>query len=444
MTKLASYASYKDSGVDWLGRMPAHWNLSKFRHCFRESSEANGTEIVGEMLSVSGFRGVEPKVYEDKNQKRDAEQLESYRVVRKGQLAVNTMWLNYSGLGISDYDGHMSPAYRAYWVTRAVNLRYIHHLMRSRTYVDGYTSFLTGIRPNSLQMSRANLMEFPIILPPQKEQEAIANFLDRETAQIDELIGKQERLIELLAGKRQAIITHAVTKGLDRSAPTKPSGIAWLEDIPIHWTSSRLKFVVIRIEQGVSPQAAGVPATSDTWGVLKSGCVNGGVFRESENKQLPDDFIIDPTIVVRVGDLLVSRASGSPKLVGSAARVRNLVSNLILSDKTFRFVPKAKIDPDFLEWFFNSQPYREQVIGSISGAEGLANNISISALKNIQIPLPPISEQSRIAVELRRKIDGFSTLETKSRKAIQLLRERRSALISAAVTGKIDVREGAV
>ena len=276
-------------------------------------------------------------------------------------------------------------------------------------------------------------------LPSLAEQRQMVSFLDRETAQIDELIGKQERLIGLLGEKRQAIIAHAVTKGLDPTAPSKPSGVPWLGDIPAHWIDSRLKFAVKRIEQGVSPQADGVPASQGSWGVLKSGCVNGGVFRESENKQLPSDFTVDPTIVVKVGDLLVSRASGSPQLVGSAARVRSLGSSLILSDKTFRFVPEPDIDADFLEWYLNSQPYREQVEGSISGAEGLANNISTTALKNIRLPLPPNSEQSRIAALLRRKIDPLARLESTATKAIELLRERRAALISATVTGKVAV-----
>lgn len=280
---------------------------------------------------------------------------------------------------------------------------------------------------------------FAFPLPSLREQQRIVNFLDRETAQIDELIARQEHLIELLAEKRQAVITHAVTKGLDPTASTKPSGTPWLGDIPAHWSSTRVKFTLSRIEQGVSPQADAVPADSESWGVLKSGCVNGGTFVEDENKQLPIDFTIDPAIVVEVGDLLVSRASGSPKLVGSAARVRNLSCRLILSDKTFRFRVGSDIDPDFLEWFLNSRPYREQVEGSISGAEGLANNISTAALKNIRCAIPPLDEQIEIATEVRRKTDALGLLERAARMTIQLLRERRSALISAAVTGKIDV-----
>ena len=114
MTSFPKYERYKDSGVEWLGEIPEHWEIAPFQGLFEMSPEKNGKSIVGEMLSISGYRGVEPKRYESDSQKRTTEQLADYRVVRKGQLAVNTMWLNYAGLGVSEFEGHMSPAYRAY------------------------------------------------------------------------------------------------------------------------------------------------------------------------------------------------------------------------------------------------------------------------------------------------------------------------------------------
>lgn len=319
----------------------------------------------------------------------------------------------------------------------SVHPRFLYWCLASPETAQQWTVLASGVTRVGLRQGDIGKLEVPV--PSLESQSEIANFLDRETAQIDELIAKQERLIELLAAKRQAVITHSVTKGLDPNAPMKPSGIPWLGGIPAHWTITRLKFTLRRIEQGVSPQADAVPADSGYWGVLKSGCVNGGDFTEKENKQLPIEYVIDPAIAIKVGDLLVSRASGSPKLVGSAARVRSLSNRLILSDKTFRFVPASNTDPDFLEWFLNSRPYREQVEGSISGAEGLANNISTAALKNIRLAVPPLVEQKRISTDLRQKITALEHLEQSARKAVDLLRERRSALISAAVTGKLAV-----
>jgi type I restriction enzyme S subunit len=204
-------AEMKDSGVEWLGAIPLHWATRKFRHCFRESAEKNGSVPVGEMLSVSGLRGVEVKQYEDENRRRTVEELSDYRVVRKGQLAVNTMWLNYAGLGVSKYEGHVSPAYRAYWINPGFEDRYLNYLMRSGVYVDGYTALLTGIRPNSLQMSRNDLMGFPILCPPMPEQRAIADYLDAEAHGVEVLIAKSEKMISTLHEYRSALITDAVT-----------------------------------------------------------------------------------------------------------------------------------------------------------------------------------------------------------------------------------------
>ncbi|WP_226019809.1 restriction endonuclease subunit S [Novosphingobium sp. FKTRR1] len=248
------YAEYKDSGVAWLGAVPAGWEVHRFRHVFRESGEKIDDTVVGPMLSVSGYRGIEVKEYDDENRRRLDEELIGYRIVRPGQLVVNTMWLNYAGLGVSEHEGHVSPAYRSYWIERDVDRRFVHHLMRSSIYVQGYTRLLTGIRPNSLQMSRDDLMDFPVLLPPLAEQEAIAGFLDREVAKIDGLVAEQERLIALLKEKRQAVISHAVTKGLNPNAPLKDSGIEWLGQIPAHWEVVQLRRLIARIEQGWSPE----------------------------------------------------------------------------------------------------------------------------------------------------------------------------------------------
>ena len=218
---LASYYEVQDAGIKWLGDVPAHWRVGRFRHHFQESPEKIDKEVVGVMLSVSGYRGIEIKEYDDENRRRLDEELVNYRIVRVGQLVVNSMWLNAAGLGVSAFEGHVSPAYRCYWIGEGINLRFVHHLMRSAVYVDAYTSMAQGIRPNSLQLSRTDLMNLPVLIPPPDEQKAISSFLDVETSKIDGLVSEQRLLIELLKEKRQAVISHAVTKGLNPNAPAR-------------------------------------------------------------------------------------------------------------------------------------------------------------------------------------------------------------------------------
>lgn len=264
---------------------------------------------------------------------------------------------------------------------------------------------------------------FWVPAPPIGAQRAIADYLDRETARIDTLIEEQQRLIEMSGERRAAVVDAAL-------APSSS------------WTRTTLKHMLSGVDQGVSPQAEGGLADEPgTWGVLKAGCVNRGVFRPEEHKRLPSDFAFDPAIAVEVGDVIVSRASGSPNLVGSAAIVEHLDHQLILSDKLFRLRPKRLVDPRFLAWGLNSGQYRVQVRRAISGAEGLANNLPLSKLRAFEMHHPSMEEQRRIAAYLDQQTAKIDALIEETERFIDLSRERRAALITAAVTGQIDVRE---
>ena len=301
-----------------------------------------------------------------------------------------------------------------------------------------YSLYITGSTRDKL--TQEDLRAIAISVPPLDEQRQIAEYLDRETGKIDELIAKQEQLVDRVAERRQTVITETVLRGLDSSAELKASGMDAIGSIPGHWTVSPLKHAISAIEQGVSPEASAELADSESWGVLKSGCVNGGKFSDVEHKRLPDDFDFLPSLAVAVGDLLISRASGSPSLVGSAAIVKHLRYRLILSDKTFRLRAKVGVDVRFIEQFMQSKAYREQVRGAISGAVGLANNLPMSSLKSFQIAIPPLTEQIKIADFLDQKVGQIDLLVAKAKEVTRAISERRAALISAAVTGKIDVR----
>jgi type I restriction enzyme S subunit len=250
-----NWPSYPDVAAPvavWLGELPSHWKLDRFRHIFRESDERNGAHIVGDMLSISGYRGVEVKRYDSDELKRSDEDLAKYRVVRRGQLAVNTMWLNYAGLGVSKIEGHMSPDYKAYWIRPGFDHDYLNYLLRSDSYVAGYTMLLTGVRPNSLRIDRDSLMSLPVVNPPLAEQKQIVEFLNRETAKIDGLIGKQEQLIATLREDRTATITHAVTKGLDPNIELRESDGGVLPPSPSCWVQRTQLKRVATVQTGLT------------------------------------------------------------------------------------------------------------------------------------------------------------------------------------------------
>jgi type I restriction enzyme S subunit len=298
---------------------------------------------------------------------------------------------------------------------------YMRYVMSTDVFFRYLEPLFTGV--SVPHVSEWQVRKFKMPLPPVHEQRRIVAHLDEQTARIDRLIEEQQRLIEMLRERRTAVVDAALM----------PSGT---------WLRTTLKYMLTGIDQGVSPQAeAGLADESGTWGVLKTGCVNRGTFRQQEHKRLPDDFAIDPTIAVGVGDVIVSRANGSPDLVGSAAIVEDLDYQLILSDKLFRLRPQHSVDPRFLAWSLNSGRYRIQVQGAISGAEGLANNLPLSKLRAFEMHHPLPDEQRRIAAYLDEQIAQIDSLIAETERFIELALERRAALITAAVTGQIDVWE---
>ena len=281
--------------------------------------------------------------------------------------------------------------------------------------------------------------------PPYAEQAAIVRFLDHADRRIQRYIRAKQKLIALLQEHKQAVIHQAVTGQIDvRTGQPFPkyksSGVECIGDIPKNWSVRPFKSLVKRIDQGISPQAERHLADGGAWGVLKAGCVNGGVFRQREHKRLPWGFEFDAALAVSPGDVLVARASGSPHFVGSTGRVPALQYKLILSDKTFRPVFSVDLDASFMVLAMNGSYFRGQVERAISGAEGLANNLPLSALRAFRLAIPSVDEQRMIVGYARTFSESLSKSIEQARRMISLLREYRSRLISDVVTGKFDVR----
>jgi type I restriction enzyme, S subunit len=419
--------------VEWLDQIPSDWSVMKFRHVFRESPEKIENEVVGPMLSVSGYRGIEIKEYDDDNRRRTNEELVGYRIVRSGQLVVNTMWLNYAGLGVSDYEGHVSPAYRSYWIDPRMDHRYVHHLLRSSIYVQGYTRLLTGIRPNSLQMSRDDLMEFPILQPPVEVQQRIAGFLDAESAKIDRLIVEQQRLIELLKEKRQTVISNAVTKGMNAGTPTKASGIEWLGNVPEHWALPPLYMRYESLLGKMLDEKRNVGKNALPY--LRNVDVQWDHVNV-DNLPLID---IEPAeydrFTVRSGDLLVCEGGE----VGRAAIWDGRLELCAYQKALHRLRPVANGEVvRFLYYCFAFAAHKEVFVAGSN--PNTIPHLTGEQLRLYRFPKPPEAEQHEIVKKLDQETAKIDALINEQSRSKELLMERRAALISAAVTGRIDVR----
>jgi type I restriction enzyme, S subunit len=280
---------------------------------------------------------------------------------------------------------------------------------------------------------------FLVDLPALSQQRQIAGYLDRETQKIDSLIAAKKRLLELLAEKRRALIAQAVTRGLTADVPMKDSGVEWLGKIPENWNVEHLKYHLSNIEQGWSPQSDNFPADLDEWGVLKAGAVNGWTFNANENKRIPAELDIPLEHEIKPGDILVSRAN-TTELVGSASLVKEVRPGLLLCDKIYRPILQGRrLSPDYLVFYLRSSAARFEIERDATGASSSMQNISQGTISNLWIPIPPVHEQLSIVTYIENQLSLFEKLELTTQQGISLLQERRTSLISAAVTGQLRI-----
>lgn len=446
------YGAYKDSGVEWLGEVPAHWDVVPLKYVVRLRSGGTPSKDrldywEGKIPWASAKDMKSERLFDTEDHLSEAAiedgaaalvEAGAVLVVVRGMilartfpvaLTASTMAINQDLKAILPGE-RLSGAFVA-WFLRGTSDQSLRRLDEA------------GHGTKALRMDAWTSLE--IALPLRDEQNLIVAFLDRETAKIDELVAEQRNLIALLKEKRQALISHAVTKGLDPAAPMKDSGVAWLGELPAHWGVSRIKHIVQAFTQGWSPQCDGYPVESDDEiGVLKVGCVNGGTFKASENKALPADMEPRPGLGLAAGDVLVSRAN-TRELVGSAAVIDRDFPNLLLCDKLYRVRVNARVfQSTLLAHFLGTLCVRGQIELAATGASSSMLNIGQGTILDLAIPVPPLDEQAAIVSDLAIEAAKIDELVAEAETATAVLQERRTALISAAVTGKIDVRHPAL
>jgi type I restriction enzyme S subunit len=310
--------------------------------------------------------------------------------------------------------------------------RFLFWLIKSPEFSVSGEATMTGAGGQK-RVPDAFTRDFEISCPPLPEQQAIAAFLDRETAKLDALVKEQRRLIALLKEKRQAVISHAVTKGLDPKAPLKPSGIDWLGDIPAHWEITRLKRVSPEITVGIVVEPSkyyvdeGVPA-------LRSLNVRAGRIEQENLVFIGKDA--NETLVkskLYAGDLVAVRTGqpGTCAVVPAELDGCNCIDLLIIRQS-------EAFDSDYLCWFMSSDVSLRQFAEGSGGA--IQQHFNVSMAQHFVVAMPSLEEQAQILAFLSEEARKFDALTAEATRAIALLQERRAALISAAVTGKIDVR----
>jgi len=428
------YERYKDSGVEWLGEVPATWSIRRMKNLFEIKKRIAG-ETGYDILSITQ-NGIKIKDVES-NEGQVAMDYAKYQFVYPGDYAMNHMDLLTGYIDISKLDGVTSPDYRVFSIRNPdlCHPGYFLRLFQSAYHLKIFYAFGQGASQfGRWRLPTEAFNQFSLPYPTLSEQARISDFLDQETAKIDGLIEEQRRLIELLKEKRQAVISHAVTKGLNPNAPMKDSGIDELGKVRSHWTVSLLKHVTKNVTDGahVSPD----PENGEYPFVSTVNVVDGTIDFSNALLTSADSYasLVAYGCRPQEGDVLFSKDG----TIGKTVLVEDEADFVVASSLIIIRPDRSYIVSAFLDFLCQGSAVQGQVT-SVSKGAGLPR-LSISNLCRVWIAHPPLKEQQQIVDYLRTQIDKFKELIVYAAMAVKFLEERRSALISAAVTGKIDVR----
>ena len=423
MAKYKAYPEYKDSGVEWLGEVPSHWNVAKTMRYFKI---AMGQTILKEQLEDDG----EWPVYSA----TEGESYFGYVSSPQVKLGVGDLVIPARGNSIGSVKLVSGKS------TTTQTTIYCKHLTQAIYPAFAYY-FMLGNRKNLFWFTQTAIPQItveevgcnPILLPTYEEQVVVASFLDHETAKIDNLIEKQQQLIELLKEKCQAVISHAVTKGLNPDVPMKDSDVEWLGDVPEHWEVSKFGYISL-VVRGGSPRPAGDPTLFNgdysPWVTVAEITKDNEIYLDSTDTFLTKKGS-EQCRVFKAGTLLLSNSGatlGVPKILSIDANANDgLVGFELLN-----------IDHEYAYFYLST--LTTNLRESIKQGSGQPN-LNTDIVKSIAIPIPPENDIQRIVSFIKETIKLYSSIESGAMEQVKLLQERRTALISAAVTGKIDVRD---
>lgn len=429
-----AYDSYRDSGVDWIGAVPDNWHVVPLKVCYEVAGGATPKSDV-EAYWDGGIPWITPG---DLGGLTTLEIGETARTISEEGLSSCATSLLPSGsvvlstrapigsLGITARPSTTNQGCKSLVPRPGAHSRYLAYVLSSATEALN----VRGKGTTFLELSGDELARFKVPAPRIDEQRAIAAFLDLETAKIDALVEAQRRLIELLKEKRQAVISHAVTKGLDPAVPMKDSGVQWLGEVPAHWEVAPIKAVTSCNDDVLTETT---PADFEIE-YIEISDVHAAQGIKGSTTYTFSDAPSRARRMLQDGDVLVSTVRTYLRAI---SQVRSPSENLIASTGFAVLRPRA-VHPGFLGYAVQSEATISEVIARSVGVSYPA--INASDLVRIPIPIPSLSDQTAIADILDRETDKIDALVRGAEAAMELLRERRAALISAAVTGKIDVR----
>ena len=432
VTAFPKYERYKDSGVEWLGEIPEHWEAKRVFSAFNERVERGNDELP--ILNISIKNGVQQERPEGDREQRTIEDRTAYKRAAAGDIAYNTMRMWQGAVGDVPVDGLISPAYVVARPIKDINTRYYSYLFRGEHFQVETNRHSYGIVSDRNRLYWLGFKNIVIPIPSRPDQDRIVTFLDRKTAEIDALIAKKQRQIKLLDEQKAILINRAVTQGLNPNAKLKPSGIEWIGGIPDHWDVKRLGAISQFTSGGTPSKERGdfwngeIPWVSpkDMKRPVLDSAIDGVTAKALESTNLKLLPVYSLLIVVR-GMIL-------QRFVPLAV---NSVPVTINQDMKGLVLKRESASSLFVATLLSAcQAVFDQIVDEAGHG---TKCIRTENLKSILLPIPPYSEQDEILCQIEKVRQGVDSIQRINTTEIQSLKTLRSTLIAHAVTGKIKV-----
>lgn len=414
------------------------WKCSEVRRIMRNKSIKNMPKAM--VLSLYRDYGIVPKDSRDDNHNVTSEDTSTYKYVEIGDFVINKMKAWQGSMAVSNYEGIISPAYYVCsFIEKNIERKYVHYLLRNEAYKPEYLRLSTGLRVGQWDLGIDDFMKIPIVLPPLPEQQRIASYLDKKCGEIDELIALQEKMIAQLTEYKQAVITEAVTKGLDPNAKLVPSGSEWIGKVPEGWEISRFK-TLFSTGKGLNFTKAelvqeGVPVIS--YGQVHSKINSGTCISNQLIRFIPESLTEGGEASrVHIGDFIFADTSEDKEGCGNAVYIDKEIGIYAGYHTVVAFTKDRKYSP-YLAYLFLTDQWRSQIRSKVTGIKVFS--ISQTILNQTSIILPTLSEQKAIADYLDTKCSEIDSLIALKRQKIESLNAYKKSVIYETVTGKISI-----
>lgn len=427
------YSEYKDSGLKWLGDVPSHWDIFRTKYIWKEIDHRSksGTE---DLLSVSQYNGVQKA-----NNESRSESLEGYRKVNKDELVINIMLAWLGGLGVSNYDGIVSPAYCVYKLQGNHNPHYLHYLYRTPLYLAEFARHSTGVVPSRWRMYTNDFGDVLTLLPPIEEQNKIVTYLDTITSKIDKAIVQQQKMIDLLNERKQIIINNAVTKGIDPTVSMKDSGIEWIGQIPSHWGINKFS--------NLFKTRTGITFTKEQLVEEGDPVISYGQIHSKENWYAS----VNPYLIRHIPASLTKGKNGAISnkgdfLFADTSEDFEGCGNCVCIDTDepiyagYHTILAKKINSEhdpYLAYLFASSNWRGQLRSMVNGVK--VYSVTQSLLKTAAVLIPPKEEQVNISQYINKRVKLINSVIKQSDALIKFFQERKQIIINDVVTGKVKI-----